>query len=362
MKKKPLSLFFRTLHLLAAGALVVTLTAACGRAPDSALQDETDLSEATDLFDATPAPGVGAAPDMDRILARVDGQEITHADLMTEFNILATRMQGRVPPERMAQMQEEMVQGAMDNLIIKQLLLNQVEKEFVEVAEHEVDETIAMYRQQIPQGTTLEEQLAQINMSEAEFRENIKRDIRVNKLLESKVGDQMEPTDDEIAAFHEQHKADYFAMPERVKASHILVSVGPDADADAREEALEKAQALREQLLEGAEFAELAEAESDCPSSVQGGDLGTFVRGQMVPPFEQAAFNQPIGEIGEVVQTDFGYHIIQVAERHEPGTQALDDAKEQIAQFLLSQSREKALRVYVDQLREDAEIELIQQP
>jgi peptidyl-prolyl cis-trans isomerase C len=362
MKKKQFSPFIRPFHSLAAAALVVTLAAACGRSPDSALQEETDLSEATDLFSAAPPAAMRAEQDMDRVLARVDGTEITQADLMAEFNIFASRLQGRVPPERMAQMQQEMVQGAMDSLIIKRLLMNEAEKHEIEVTDDEMNETIEVYRQQIPPGTTLEQQLAQLNMSEAVFRENVARDLRVNKLLEDEVDGPVEPTDEDIAAFHEQHKDDYFAMPERVKASHILLSVERDADADARVEALEKAEALRVQLLEGADFAELAQEESNCPSAAQGGDLGTFVRGQMVPSFEQAAFSQPIGEIGEIVETDFGYHIIQVTERHEAATQSLDDSKEQIANFLLSQSREMALRAYVQKLREEADIEMIEQP
>lgn len=361
MKNNPFGNFDRRLQLLTAVG-ILSVAVGCGRSPDSALQDDTDLSETTDLFTAAPASTPVSAQDMNRVLATVNGAGITQNDLMIEFNMLASRMQGRVPPERMAQMQEEMIQGAMDNLIIKQLLIQQVEKQGIEVTDSEVDETIAMYRQQMPPGTTIEQQLAQINMSEADFRANIARDLSVNKLLEEKVGNLPEPSEEEIVAFHEQHKADYFAMPERVKASHILLTVQPDDDEATHTAAREKLEALREQLIEGADFAEVATAESDCPSSAQGGDLGTFVRGQMVPPFEEAAFSQPIGEVGDIVKTDFGYHIIQVAERHEPGTQPLEESREQISQYLLSQTREQALRTYVEELREDAEIEMTGNP
>ncbi len=352
----------QTVHLITAAGLLAALTAGCGRSPDDAVQEDVDLAQAVDLFDDVGAPAEQPARDLDRVIARVNGTEITEADLMTEFNILAGRMQGRVPPERLAQMQEEILQGAMDNLIIKQLLLDEVDKEAVEVSEQEIDETIARYRQQIPPELSLEDQLTQIGMSKDEFRENIARDVRVNKLLEAKVGDPVDPTEEEIARFHEQHRDEYFAMPERVSASHILLSVEPGDGPDAQEEALEKAESLRQELLDGADFAEIAQAHSDCPSSMQGGDLGTFVRGQMVPPFEQAAFSQAIGEIGEIVKTDFGYHIIQVHERHEEGTASLDESRDQIAQFLISQSREEALRAYVTELREAADIEMMDAP
>ncbi len=362
MKNTHITSFVHYLHMGLVSALMVLLFAACGHSPDSALQDDTDLSDATDLFSAAPAPGMEAAQDMERVLARVDGTEVTQGELMDEYRILVARLQGRVPPERLAQMQDEMLQGAMDNLIIKKLLLDQVDKQDIEVSDDEIDEIIVSYRQQLPPGTALEQQLASINMSEEEFRRNVARDIRVNKLLEEMMGDSPEPTDEAIAAFHEQHKDDHFAMPERVEASHILVAIQPHATPEEREQAREKTETLRQQLLDGADFAEVAQSESECPSSARGGDLGVFVRGQMVPPFEQAAFSQEIGEIGEIVQTDFGYHIILVTERHEAGTQSLEDSKDQIAEFLLGQSREKVLRAYVEELREAADIEILQHP
>lgn len=70
-------------------------------------------------------------------------------------------------------------------------------------------------------------------------------------------------------------------------------------------------QALKTQLDTGADFAELAQAHSDCPSAQKGGDLGTFGRGQMVPAFEQSAFGMDIGQVSDVVTTDFGYHLIK---------------------------------------------------
>lgn len=362
MKRFHIPSFIHYVHMLTAGILMVTLLAGCGRSPDSVLQDDTDLADATDLFSATPAPGMEMDPDANRVLARVDNTEITQAELMNEFRVLNARLQAQVPPERLAQMQDEMLQGAMENLIVKILLLNQVDKEGIQVLDEEIEEAIDFYRLQLPPGMTLENQLANVNMSKEEFRENVVRDIRVTKLIEEKVGELAEPTDEEIAAFYEQHRDDHFAMPERVKASHILVSVQPDALEEEQNQAREKAETLRQQLLDGANFAELAQTESECPSSAQGGNLGVFVRGQMVPPFEEAAFTQEIGKVGDLVRTDFGYHIILVAERHEAGTQTLEDSKERIGQFLLGQSQEQALRAYIEELREAADIEVFRHP
>lgn len=103
-------------------------------------------------------------------------------------------------------------------------------------------------------------------------------------------------------------------MADQVRASHILLMYAGSARSTAtrtKEQAQSNIRALRTQLDDGGDFATLAKQNSDCPSSRSGGDLGTFGRGQMVPAFEQAAFGLNIGEVSDVIETDFGYHIIQ---------------------------------------------------
>lgn len=103
-------------------------------------------------------------------------------------------------------------------------------------------------------------------------------------------------------------------MASQVRASHILLMYAGSARSSAtrsKEEALQQIEALKAQLDGGADFAELARAHSDCPSSESGGDLGAFHEGQMVPAFEQAAFGLDVGATSGVVETDFGYHLIQ---------------------------------------------------
>jgi parvulin-like peptidyl-prolyl isomerase len=98
-------------------------------------------------------------------------------------------------------------------------------------------------------------------------------------------------------------------MSDRITASHILIGFGADS-ARSEEEAKTQIEALKAEIAGGADFAALAAEHSDCPSSAQGGDLGSFGRGMMVPEFEQAAFALETGKVSDVVQTDFGYHLI----------------------------------------------------
>jgi len=103
-------------------------------------------------------------------------------------------------------------------------------------------------------------------------------------------------------------------MADQVRASHILLMYAGSARSTAtrtKEQAASSIRALRTQLDEGGDFGTLAKQNSDCPSSRSGGDLGAFGRGQMVPAFEQAAFGLDVGQVSDVIETDFGYHIIQ---------------------------------------------------
>ena len=103
-------------------------------------------------------------------------------------------------------------------------------------------------------------------------------------------------------------------MPDQIKASHILLMYAGSARSSAtrsKQEAAQQIEALKQELDGGADFAALARTHSDCPSSSRGGDLGSFGRGQMVGPFESAAFALQVGQTSGVVETDFGYHLIQ---------------------------------------------------
>ena len=337
-------------------ALLIGLTG-CGRDTDTVADfDDVDLSQAEDLFDVTPQ-----VTD-DPILVRVEGAEIRQSELMQEVNMIMQRFQGQeMPPEQMAQMRDEVMEGAMENLIMRRLLINRVEAEGIEVDDAEIDEVIEAFRQQIPPGMNLEDQLAEAGMDMVSLRENLRQEMAVNKMLEAKVDHILEPSEEEIAAFHEEHRDDYFAMPESVQASHILINT-TELDEEGRAAARQRIEELRQQLAEGADFAELAQAVSDCPSGAQGGDLGRFGRGQMVPEFEEAAFTQEIGEVGDVIETQFGFHLIKVSERHDAGVTDLAESREQIAAHLSQQSRQDAMRDYIDQIREEADIEFMQLP
>lgn len=162
---------------------------------------------------------------------------------------------------------------------------------------------------------------------------------------------------DDAAAhkYYDEHKADY----ETARARHILVrmkgshtALQPGKKELTEEEALAKAQELRKKLAAGEDFAALAKTESDdTVSAAKGGDLGTFRHGQMAAEFEKAAFTQPIGQVGEPVKTQFGYHLIEVQQRD---TKTFEQVRTEIEQRM----RPELARAEVEKLRKEASVNM----
>ncbi|MCU0615121.1 MAG: peptidylprolyl isomerase [Desulfobacterales bacterium] len=142
-----------------------------------------------------------------------------------------------------------------------------------------------------------------------------------------------------------------------VKASHILIKLDPQADEAQKIEARKKIEDIAKKLSAGEDFAELAKNYSECPSSANGGDLGSFRRGQMVQAFEDAAFSMNPGETSPVVETHFGFHIIKVSEKQPEGTFPLEEVKPQIQQVLTREKVQKLLEKDIENLKSKADIE-----
>lgn len=148
-------------------------------------------------------------------------------------------------------------------------------------------------------------------------------------------------------------------LGEAVKASHILIRSSRNDDPKKRQAALEKAKDIRKQLLNGADFEELARKYSDDSSGKNGGDLGYFSRGQMVPEFEKAAFALPVGGISDVVETQFGYHIIRVDEKRAAKKLKYDDVKADLAGYIYQKKMRDRFDQFVGDLRKKADVKIL---
>ena len=167
-----------------------------------------------------------------------------------------------------------------------------------------------------------------------------------------KIAESIQISDTQVLSYYNSHK-DQFRTKERVKARHILVSIlnKPAAEVPKLKA---KAEDLLKQIKSGADFAKLAEQNSDDKTSAtKGGDLGWVTRGQMVPEFETATFALKTGEISNIVQTNYGFHIVQVLEKEDARLRPIDDARNEIVTNLKSQMVNDRLQALADQARAD---------
>ena len=294
--------------------------------------------------------------DKDRVLVTVEDVQITRGDVNHKIETLLGSQAEALPPEQLAKIRSNLDRKVLQNMIVEALLTKAATAQHIAVKKDEVNEVIDGLKTSLPPETDFEAYLKGIGFTEETLNQAISNDLKIKKLLEIQVAALPAPTDEEIRAFYDENQ-EQFKTPEGMAVRHILVSVSPKDDEATHKEKRAKAENIRQRLIEKKEdFAVLAAAESDCPSKAKGGNIGVVTKGSTVKPFEDAVYSQKVGEIGPIVETQFGYHIIQVTKHQEAGKVSLAEAKPSIAQHLASKQKEEMLNAYIDSLKSKANI------
>ena len=186
---------------------------------------------------------------------------------------------------------------------------------------------------------------------EDKVKQDIEQRLRLEKLIETVTSSAGEPSEKDIRKHYEKNK-ERFTIPEMVRAAHIVKHVKPIDDPEKLKAEMDE---IRAQMDDGADFAEIAAKHSECPDD--GGDLGFFARGQMVQQFDEIVFNMEKGQISDVFQTEFGYHIAKVLEKKPSIPCPIEEVREVIVKELSEQAQQRAIEKFVDAEKEKATIE-----
>lgn len=307
---------------------------------------------------ALPIHGEEKPAASDTVVARVNDNTITRGKLneaVEEATQGLTRMGDAVTPEQRTQIEKQV----LDQLIGQELMIEKSKSIQVPEMEAKVKEQIDKAKQMLGDEKAYEAQLQQMNLTEASLKEKIAEGLRMKTLIDQQIRSKIDIADNEIKQFYDAHP-EYFAKPAEVRASHILVQVPEKADDKVKAEKKAAIDKAHERVTKGEDFAKVASEVSEDPGSKgQGGDLGYFGPGRMVPEFEKAAFALKTNEISPVVTSKFGYHIIKVTDNKPPGTVSLDQSKEGITQFLTQQKVQQGLMAYIERLKKDAKVEVL---
>ena len=267
--------------------------------------------------------GATSAKKGGKTVAKVDSEEITTGELQDELDKLPPYLKGRIAtPEGRKEF--------LDNLLTRRALMH-------EAADSGIEKDPAIQKQI------------------TEYKER----LILQKLMQENIEKDPQLSDEEIKKYFEGHPEE-FKESEQIRARHILIKAEPSASADQKAEAKKKAQALLARAKKGEDFEKLAKENSQDPgSATRGGDLGFFPKGRMAKQFEDTAFAmKKAGQIADLVETQFGFHIIQYVDRQISKEKGYDEAKEQIRRRLGPQKQREGYQAFIENVKKKHKIEI----
>ncbi|MBD2872451.1 foldase protein PrsA [Paenibacillus arenilitoris] len=228
----------------------------------------------------------------------------------------------------------------LENVITEELINQEAKANNVTVTDADVDAEIELIKKNFGDDETFNSTLAQYGMTLESLRNDTKINLTIRKILEPKT----EVTDEEIQQFYDENK-ETLGTPEQIQASHILVATK------------EEAEAILAELKQGGDFAAIAKEKSTDPGSKDnGGDLGFFGKGKMVPEFEEAAFALKVNELSGVVQSEHGFHIIKKTAEKAAVVPTLEEKKEEIRNQLVASEANGLSEAWLTEIRDKAKI------
>ncbi|MCP3136393.1 peptidylprolyl isomerase [Pyxidicoccus xibeiensis] len=296
---------------------------------------------------------------VDRVAAVVNRDIIALSEVQQRAAPELSRINNPDPKKR-AELRVQLMKTALDTLIGEKLMEAEIAQLGITATEAEVDQLVDDVRQQnnITDPKQFEQLLVGEGLTMAAYRDMLRKRILRERLLRLKIGPKVKITEEDLKAAYAQY-ARLESQDSEVHARHILVSVDPKAPQEQVDAAYKKAQAIAaEARRPGMDFSALARARSEGPSAADGGDLGWFKRGVMVPAFEKVAFTLKDGEVSEPVRTNFGWHILKVEERRSVAATSYDEMRPKLEAKLANEKSEKFLEQYVAELRQKANVDV----
>lgn len=368
--------------LAVVAVLVVAIQACRSQAGDAAKTESAPPSVAAATLGATPAveaasatstpagspAAAAAAPpqappvkplpaQLPDLLATVDGERIERWELEGAIKGLEARAGAPIPAER----RDQIVRSLLDQIVDYHVLSREARERKIASTDAEVTAQINQIKGGFPNEQAFQQALTTQGITLDQLQRQTRMGMDIDKVLQSEIAPKVKVDEAEVGAFYKQNLAQ-FEQGESVHASHILIATPQGAQTAEKEKgaAKAKAQDVLKQVKAGGDFAALAKAQSQDPGSAPGGgDLGFFPKGQTDPAFEAAAFALKPGGISDVVETQFGYHVIKVHEHRAARTAPLEEVSGQIREFLTGQQRESAIQSFLAGVKAKRKVEIL---
>ena len=303
-----------------------------------------------------PTAAFSAEDTAGKIAAKINDRSISMQEFEHEVDNYMMRYQGgragTLPPAMVQQIRAQ----AINTLINREVLLQESEKKGITADKQKVQEGIQAIQKRFANPEQFEEALKNMKLSRGDLEKQYTQKTKIEALLDQQIVSKITVKEDEAKAYFNDH-IDEFSQKAQIRARHILIKVDKSADEKKKAEAREQLVKVQKKIMAGEDFSELAKQYSQGPSSVKGGDLGYFGKGQMVKPFEEVAFKLAPNEVSDIVETRFGYHLIKVVDRKAEKKAVFAESKERVTEKLKNQRIQQEVGAYIQQLRNKATIE-----
>ncbi len=286
----------------------------------------------------------------------INGQPLPDEAVEFEYRRLLQFYSQHLPPAQLKAETANLRAKAVEQAIGAKLLIDEAVRLDIQAPPARVDERINGLIEQAGGREVFEMRLRENRYTEETLRRNMEQGCKVDLLIDKICDGLDDPTAADMKSHFEANR-DTYVQPERASAQHILIRPASDADAD-RVTAESRLEEIRDQIKAGTAFGDLAAAHSECPSGKQnGGSLGWFGRGMMVPEFDEVVFSMDVGELSDVIETQFGFHLIYKTGADEGGEASFEESEPKIRDLLRHDRRGRCLAAYVSGLRQKADIQ-----
>lgn len=342
-------------RILSVACLIVAIAAALASAPFvlAQQQQESGLSWQQRFLGILPL----VKPDpKDPVVVSVNGTPITVAQVRDY-----AKTEQRMINANTTQELKAVYKDAMENLISRQLLIQEAERRGIKIPEGEVAQRAREFQ---VQGLGGENSPSTTSAPDQLLLDQVRGSMEIEKMLDQEFEKhKVTPSEQEIQRYYDEHKDLFVQDPGEVRLSHIAIKLPPNATDAQKAAGMKRIDQLRDQAMKSKDFAALAKANSqDDRSAPKGGDLGYFTKGQLPPVVDQLAFSTPVGHVSTVLESNIGFSFLKVTDRRGATYAALSAVKSKIAMVLLDYNEDYIVKNLLKGLAKDAKIKFSKIP
>jgi len=291
---------------------------------------------------------------VDAVVATVGKEVILRSDVLQEMAPAMQDAQGAgAQPDA-----EKIFRQVLDQAVERELLYREAQLSGMQVPDKAIEERAEKIIKRYDSRDAFMKMIEQAGQTMPEFRERLRKELMALSMSMNKHKDlekEVSISESEVSQYYQDHKEE-FSRPERVQARRIFIEA--PAEAQARQAAQARLESLREEILMGADFGELAKKHSKGPEAESGGLVGWVKRGDLVEPLERAAFSLDAGGVSPVLETEFGVCILKVEAKEAAGMASFEEARSEIEPKLRAQTAETHYKKWMADLRKRSQVQL----